>query len=237
MPSVSLSTLRATCRVRCDMRVGGIFRDQDFNSAINAGIQELYDLQNRAWGENYFLTSSAMGLIANQSLYTLPSDFYKLVGVDWQQSAGSPPVTMTSYEFNERNRYRGSNASSFSTNGTNMKYCIYGQAGALLGSASLNFMPHPQSSTNQVTVWYVPQPQSLVNETDQYNFQAGWEEFVIAATCIKALAAEESDTTVFDRQKAEMKDRIMDMAPKRDINQTHHIIDVESMNSGDDWDF
>lgn len=225
MSLVSLASLRQQARARADMRINGIFTDADFNNAINQSIFELYDLQVKAWGDNYFIASSSLGLTPGQTQYPLPTGIYKLVGIDWQQSSGMPLSNLKTFEFAERNALL--NASIlWGIQGVNMRYCLLG--------SQVFFAPAPQAG-NQVTFWYVPQPTALVNDTDTYDFQSGWEEFVIVNTAIKALAAEESDTSVFMAQKAEMKDRILDMAPKR--NQAEPFSVAYIGGTDNDWWF
>ena len=221
MSLVSLQDLRTQARNRSDMRVNGIFTDADFNSAINAGIFELYDLQVKCWGDNYFLTSSIIPLTRSQTLYSLPAantgsaGIYKLVGVDLQSTTGADWRSIHSYEFQDRNK-----------RGAEMRYCLYG--------SGINLYPAPTTG-QQIQVWYVPQPALLVSDTDTYDFTSGWQEYVILSTAIKALAAEESDTTVFERQLLQMRERIEDMAPKRDIGEPHAIVDVEQCSYWDQY--
>jgi hypothetical protein len=220
MALVSLADLRQQARNRSDMRIGGIWTDADFNAAINQSVFELNDLLVKA--DVYFLTSSISTLQTDTTLYPLPSDYYKLMGVDWQASSTSPWFTLSSYQFAERNKLANASATS-GPSSTNLRYCQYG--------SNVSLLPAP-STGQQVQFWYVPVPTRLVNDTDTYNFLGGFEEFVIVNTAIKALAAEESDTSIFMAQKAEMKDRIEQMAPKRDQGEPHSVVETGRC---DDW--
>jgi hypothetical protein len=227
MSLVTLADLRTQARNRSDMRVNGIFTDADFNSAINAGIFELYDLQVKCWGDNYFLTSSIVPLTQSRTLYSLPASntgsagIYKLVGIDLQSTTGGSWRSLHSYEFQDRNKF-----SSTSAGGSSMRYCLYG--------SGINLLPAPTSG-QQIQIWYVPQPAKLENDTDTFDFTSGWDRYPVLFACIQALAAEESDTTVFERQLMQMRERIEDMAPKRDIGEPHSVVDVEQCSYWDQY--
>lgn len=234
MAIVTLANLRNSARVRSDLRVSSIFSDGDFNDAINGSISEVYDLQVLAWGENAFLTSSVFPLVSGQQLYTVPQNLYKIFGVDWAQAAGNPYITMENYEFNERNRLNSVNLNiSTYPGGTNMRYCYYGSSNNGL-SQSLSFMPIPNAA-NQIQLWYVPSPTPLVNDSDSFNFYAGFDEYVILDAAIKACVAEETDVSMFMAQKSALYERLRDSITHKDVNNSHSVTDVENLNDG--WGF
>lgn len=55
----------------------------------------------------------------------------------------------------------------------------------------------------------------------------GWEEIIILDAAIKMLAKEESSTTVLERQKAAMMQRIQRMAADRDASMPERVSDVQ----------
>jgi hypothetical protein len=65
-------------------------------------------------------------------------------------------------------------------------------------------------------VWYVPKLTTLSADGDTVDGISGWTEYIIVDACIKALAKQESDVTVFALQKAELIKRIENAAENRD---------------------
>lgn len=60
---------------------------------------------------------------------------------------------------------------------------------------------------------------------------AGWEEYIVIDSAIKAYVKQETDYTGLAAQKAEMKHRIESMSEGRDAGQAHHVSDAMSVNS------
>jgi hypothetical protein len=83
MGAVSLATLRARARERADM-VGSSFVADTATSLdawLNEGAQILHDKLVEAYGSEY-LEKSTTATTTTATDYALPSDFYKLLGVD-----------------------------------------------------------------------------------------------------------------------------------------------------------
>lgn len=75
-------------------------------------------------------------------------------------------------------------------------------------------------------------------DTDTVDGVSGWEEYIIVDTCIKAMAKEESDPSVFIAQKNALIKRIEEAAENRDIGEPEVVSDSKMRNSswaGDDW--
>jgi hypothetical protein len=65
------------------MRNSDFISDDEILAAINDAYCELYDELVGVY-ENYFVQTFTFPLIANNSEYALPANFYKIVGVDFQ---------------------------------------------------------------------------------------------------------------------------------------------------------
>lgn len=103
---VSLGALRLQAQDRADLENNQIISTQMWNQYISQSYKELYDLLVGAYGNDYFVASPySLTMTANQ-FYALPSDFYKLLGVDIQNSA-SPTgwASLKRFEFLSRNQY------------------------------------------------------------------------------------------------------------------------------------
>lgn len=86
----------------------------------------------------------------------------------------------------------------------------------------------------QVLLWYVPDPVTLVLDTDEVSINSGWEEYIMLDAAIKYLTKEESDvrSLVLEREKIETK--IKENATIRDIYRPKKIIDVYARRLIDD---
>tara|TARA_Y100000310_G_scaffold334645_1_gene414869 strand:- start:45 stop:929 length:885 start_codon:yes stop_codon:yes gene_type:complete len=146
---VALSELRTLCRQRADMENSQFITDTEMLRYINRGYAELYDLiVTSANSEDYFLSSSSVQLVSGTQSYDLPSDFYKMRGVDL--NVGSDSIPLHRYNFSQRN-----NGSLYSV-ARRMRYHIQG--------STLRINPKP-STNDTITVWYVPSPKKFLEKT------------------------------------------------------------------------
>src|SRR4051812_11022033 len=105
--TMQLSDLRTAIRQRADMVNSKFVSDSELNSYINQSYFELYDLLIQKYGDNYFVaTPYTFTTDGTSQLYDLPTDFFKLLGVDLALSASLDSyVTIRPFNFSERNRY------------------------------------------------------------------------------------------------------------------------------------
>ena len=78
-----------------------------------------------------------------------------------------------------------------------------------------------------IKVWYVPRLTTLSADGDTVDGISGWTEYIIVDACIKALAKQESDVTVFALQKAELIKRIESAAENRDAGNPATVGDTQ----------
>lgn len=239
----TLLQLRNQIRERCDMVTSAFITDTELNSYINKSYFELYDLLVQKYGDNYYvavpLQISTDG-VSNQFrlpdgvLYTAAPAFYKFLGLDLFLSPNNADsaVSIPQFNFADRNRYAVPNFQSF-YGVTNLRY--------RLNDDNLWLIPTPQAGQT-LQLWYVPRLEPLVADGDTADGISGWNEYIIADCCIKCLAKEESDTSVFVNQKAALIQRIENAAENRDAGNPATIADTQSANlgyptsgSGDGW--
>ena len=123
-------------------------------------------------GEDYNLSSITFNLVPGTSVYNLPTDFYKLKGVDLKID-NAQSIALKRYNFNERNL---NNTLIF--NGiTNLRYRDENN--------TIKFTPKP-STTNEITVHYAPHAVKLSADSDTFNGYNGWEEYIIVNAAIFA---------------------------------------------------
>lgn len=220
--TMTLTELKNAVRQRSDMENSQFVKDTELTSYINQSYFELYDLLVQKYGDNYFVASPySFTSDGVNDEYTLPTDMYKLLGVDLALSNSTDSwVTIKPFNFAERNRYAVPNFQSF-YGITNLRYRLMGN--------KLKFTPIPQAN-QQFRLWYVPRLTTLVNNTDVVDGISGWTEYIIIDAAIKCLQKEESDTNVLMGQKLAIIQRIENASENRDAGFPRTVADVSFSN-------
>ena len=188
---------------------------------INDSYKELYDLLIQKFGDDYFFSvSSNITTDGTNDLYALPSDFYKLYGVDLSLTGGNPDGWITVKQFNkaDRNRYAVPNFQSF-YGITNLRYRLRG--------SNLWLTPLP-SSGQKLRVLYAPRPTDIVDGSSTIDGVSGWEQYIVSDVCIKYCGAEETDPQLFMAQKASLKQRIEEAAANRNVGDPQTVSDSQT---------
>ena len=225
---MTLSQLMQAVRQRADMfpngytpsltNTGYFVTDPELISYINQSYFELYDLMISCYGANYFVKAPPGSFVTDGTTaqYPLPTDFYKLLGVDLQLgNSNQSLVTIKPFEFIDRNRYAVPNFQSF-YGVTNLRYRLNGD--------NLWLTPTPAAGQT-IQVWYVPKLPTLDVLTATADGISGWTEYVICDAAIKCMQKEESDVSVLMAQKQALTARIQAMADSRDIGSPHRVSD------------
>jgi hypothetical protein len=217
--TATLLELRTQARQRADKVGSGYILDSELTTYINQSISELYDLLVGAYGNDYYLTSTTFATNNTDTEYNLPSDFYKLAGVDLYLNA-SRFITLKPFMWNERGRYQ---------DGSNWAAIIAIQGPRYhIGGNKITFNPTPPGTFN-IKMYYVPYSPKLVADSDAFDGIDGWEEFVVIDAAIKMLQKEETDVTVLALQKKAIIQRINTMAENRDEGHSFRVQDVQRM--------
>lgn len=217
MKTVTFGELKERSRQRADM-VGSQFVDNaELEAFVNESVTDLYDLLITSYDEDYFLTSQDITLVNGQEDYALPSDFYKLRGVDLVESEKNIS-TLKPFNFQERNRYKNALVFDYSFDS------ISGSRYRIMGN-KIRLTPIPDSSKT-LRLWYNPVFEDMISDFDTFNGVNGYEELVIVLTAIKMLTKEESDTSALERRYANLWKRVMETAPNRDAGMPESVQDV-----------
>jgi len=215
--NVTLLSLRTQARQRADKVNSGYILDSELNQYINNSAAELYDLLVGAYGNDYYMKTYTFQVNNTDREYPLPSDFYKLEGIDLYINP-SRFITLKQFMFNERGRYQdGSNWAAI--------VAIQGPRYHLKNNV-IEFNPSPPGQY-KMNMFYVPELPEMILDTDTFDGINGWEEYIIVDAAIKMLQKEESDVSVFLAQKAALKERINTMAENRDIGHSFVVNDVQ----------
>lgn len=208
--TVTLLELRTRARQEANMENSQFVTDSEMLYYMNSSAAELYDLLVQAYGNEYYVSSLTTSCTGNLDYINLPSDFYKLLGVDMYD--GDKYYTLKRFNFNERNKFL--NGVSF---GVNTQYRIQGD--------QIKFIPTP-TDNRACILWYIPKFTKMTLDSSTIDGINGWEEYVVIDCVIKMLEKEESDSTPFIMRKNDMLKRIQKLSEDRDVGSPLQTTDV-----------
>ncbi len=210
----TLEEIRDLCRERADMEESEFVTDATFNSHINASLAELHDLLVAAYADDYYLNEYDFTTIADTKNYAVPSDFYKVRGVDAYLSGLWTEIHK--FNWNKRNQDNVTLALTL-RNYTGLRYRLMG------ANIVLSRTPDPGTA---MKLWYTPKLVELVNDSDTWTDINGYLEYVIVDVAMKVLNKEESDVSVLMATKQQLHDRLVAMSANRDANEPESVSDV-----------
>lgn len=209
------SVIITQARQRADQVGSQFVSDSEALDYLKLGYQNFYDLVVQS-NNTYYLSQFDVTLVSGQQDYPLPTDFYKLLGMDLMATVGAP-VTLRPFQWNERNRYKYAGL-------TTMAGPVYRYN--LLGS-NVRFTPIP--GTGSIKVYYTPLavlPTLLTSNLDTM----GFDEFMILSVALKMLAKEESDTQLVAAELAAQRERVQTMLADQDASFPKTVIDIDTIN-------
>ena len=217
MKTVTLAEIKTRSREMADQDNSTFVSNSELLSYINASYAELYDILVSR-NEDYYTISTELTVTSGNSSVALPSDFYKLRGVDIQLDSAGNWSALPKFNFNNRN-IRNANVSRLLSGQFNVSYRIV--------KDSLNFVP-TDSASGTYRLWYIPAYSTLSDDADTVDGVNGFEEYIVIDVAMKMMAKEESDTSHLERMKQAMLQRIENMAQNRDIDRPECITDTQS---------
>lgn len=196
----TLLELRDRCKQESDNVGQSFIADAEWNAYINASYQELYGLITTAFGNDYFVQTPATGFLITTNG---TAEHYPLPADFFKLLAvdlqvGAPNYWVTMKPFMMSERNS------------------FGLLGTMIPMAG-----------QTVRILYVPRAVTLVNNADAVDGVNGWEEYIVADACIKALAKEESDVTVFMARKGALLERLNGEITNRDAGSPATVSDVQ----------
>jgi hypothetical protein len=217
MPTKTLLQLRTETRQRADMESSRFISDSELTGYINAAYSELYDLLVGQF-EDYYTIYTQVTVPTGNSTISLPTDFYKLRGIDYQNSAPGDWVSVTRFAFPERNA-RGRVASRLYFGVKRLAYSVVG--------GQIRLLPEDDAS-GVYRIWYIPRFDPLVSDGSTVSNVLDFEDYIVVDAAIRCLVKEESDPSALMMQKEALKARINAMASQRDASGTGRIADVQT---------
>lgn len=213
----TLSSLRTRVRERADMKNSNFVEDSELNQYINSSYQELYDILVTSFEDYYTLPPVSFSIASGSNYYTLPTDFYKLRGVDAKLDSDNY-YTMQPFDFANRNKF---NQSLLVLNSANY-YKQYRIVGGRL------YITPEDNASGDYRIWYVPRATTLTSDSSTLDGINGWEEYIVVDAARKCLDKEESDTSALAQEKEMLRQRIINASAKRDAGMPKTITDVNS---------
>lgn len=210
--------LRNNARQLADMVGSNFITDAGFNTFINDSIDEFWDLVVIA-NEGYGQLSTTLTVASGAVSTNLPSDFYKLRGVD-DLNQGPDPITVHPYNFTERNDYTSYYNLFDSYPTSRVTYTLINN--------TIEFRP-TSNAPGSYKIHYIPVAPTLVLDADTIDTIAGWHDLIQIDTAIKALQKEEGSTTVLERRKAAIIDRMEKMVKSRDMGRPRTVTNVRGL--------
>jgi len=213
--AITLAELKEQSRLRANQENSNFVSDSELTQYINSSIAELHDILVQSYGSDYFLNEMDFATTTGQDAYDLPTDFYKVRGVDVKILDGKFH-TIEQFNFAERRLYQFNNSwNDLYLPG--VKYRVMGN--------KIKFIPSPDSNYD-IKLWYIPVATKLVDDTDELVDLNQYSEYVVVDAAIKMLNKEESDVSVLMQQKAELKRRIEEASNNRDAGDPETVADV-----------
>lgn len=232
---LSLGELRERAQQRADRLNSNFITIPEWNFFIDQAMYELYDLLITSYEDYFIAPPISFNVVANQFMYALPNGsntfydvnntlvtppaLYKLAGVDLAISnAQNAFVTVSKYNFIDRNNYIYPNSNSTIYGVFNLQYRLMG--------SNIQFIPTPANGQT-IRLWYIPKLPQLLKDTDLTTIGfSGWLQYVIIRAAKYALDKEESDTSKLDQELAFLTKRIEESAMNRDAGRPDTISDV-----------
>lgn len=226
---VTLANLRLEAQQRTDRVYSDNISTAEWNSMLSKSYKELYDILVQKYGDDYFVqlpyTYTTTGQVNSQThaqTFPLPDDFYKLLRCEVALNPADPNswVTLRQFSAIQANLWNYPNVYTF-YGITNLRYRLWGS----------NLQIVPIASAGQtIRIWYIPRPNQLINDQDLVDGISGYEEYIVADACIKALAKTEEDVSVFMAQKAALLQRIVEAAENRNVGEPQTVSDSRMRN-------
>ena len=166
--SVTATATILKARQRADAetadQANSVVTDAELLSVLNDAYRSLYDLIANLAGHEYFATRATLTATA----FTLPSDFYRALGVDFPDYFGTnQPYSARRFNFADRNR----RASAWVALG-------YETPTYRIQNGVLTWEPLSAAPTTSVYLWYVPTPAAIASN-GSFDAVNGWDEYVV----------------------------------------------------------
>ena len=210
----TLANILTLTRQRSNMENNNFISEPELISYVNNSLAELYGIMCMEYDEYNITTFQAV--LPNDgvsNVISIPSNFFKLRGVDYQNLGQGQPqwYTLRSFQFPERNRNNNTISNITSP---------WGKMQLSYRLADVGLIIQPQQQAGGVfQVWYTPKFVNLVNFSDSLTIQMdsnAWVEYAVVDCCIKIYDKQNLDPSGFMQEKALLRARVLAEAKNRD---------------------
>lgn len=214
--ATSLGDLLTLVEQRSNQENNNQFSEEEKITYINNSLAELYDIMTDNY-EDYDSHTFTSILTGSNNFIPILSDVNKIRLVEFKFMSGSANFggidnfyPINQFQMPQRNRYGNTPLNVF------LPYSIAQLTWRAMGG---NIIIEPIASCQgEYKVWYSQKWQNLVNLTDTLPVtmdSQAWSEYAVVDACIKMLTKFNIETSGFERQKAELKDRIISATKNR----------------------
>lgn len=207
----TVSELATKIRIRGDYENSDFITDAILIDFIDSAHTEVYDLLVTKW-EDYYTLEATFNTSDGEAAYTLPSDFYKLMGVDVNH--GGIWNRLFRYNLHERNTYQDG---LYSYRGNIYLYRLQGD--------TVKFIPTPTTIEN-MRMLYIPSAAKLTALADTIDGINGWEELVVLFALRRCQVREETSTSAVDKEIDRQVKRLEISADARDAGEPESLQDM-----------
>lgn len=204
--ATSLADMVLRARQESDQVNSDFLSPAEWVTNVTQSYAELYGLVATVYGADYFVQTPSTGYLfttdgVNQ-FFALPTDFFKLLGVDVLYGSANQWIQLKPFAFAQRNMYSG----------TNQAIPAAGQ------TVRLFYVPTPPVF-------------DVGNDLLPVLVANGWDEYIAIDAAMKAMAKEESDVSVLAGRKAVFTKRLEDEATNRDAGNPAKVVDSRGRGS------
>lgn len=224
----TLQDLITYVRQRTLMQDANAVSDNAMKTIVSNACGELYGLLVTRY-EDYFLQRAMSALAFNQEAFPAPDNLMKIRAVDYNTSFDAPEnlwYTINQFQLSERNQFNNPMTTITQPWG---KVCLSWR----LTQNAIVISPQNQAQ-GVYRVWYVPKFVPLVNFEDEVPAnmdQQGWLELAVAISCVRVMNAMRMDSSMFETERAELKQRIISEAKNRQAAGGKRIANVRYNNT------
>ena len=215
MISVTVADLISGARLRADMQDTGWLTDTNGVDLVRSAWEQLYvAVASTEWGAHRWTTSSTGTTVAGTDSYALPSDVWRIEGVDLRYNNVWRKLRRRAWH--ERNDWAGG-VSGIDFAAPIVYDIVAGQ---------LVFSPVPASAIDY-KVWYTPDPTTITDTSTTLSLEPAWRQWIELHVGAASLRREESFEQAAALQgAADALWQTILAGNSRDIGDAEHVRDV-----------
>jgi hypothetical protein len=200
MATYTLLQLRTFAKQESDNVGQSFISDAEWNGYIQRAYNEMYGLVAQVYGDDYYAPAAPYQFTTDGT-----NRFFSLAGV----TGGFFKLRGVDVQVSSPGQWISLKPFEFSDRN---RISVYNNPIPMAGQV--------------IQVWYTPLPTLPSADGDSIDGVNGWEEYVIADACIRALRKEEADLSAWFKAKADFKERLEAEAENRNSGAAHKISDT-----------